>query len=302
MKLLTTISALLFAFGIYAQSTLFKVITSQGSVDVVTNGIISKVSSGERLNSGSQLKVSPNSYLGLIHISGGTMELKQAGEYDITQLAQQFGTEQSSFTDKYTDYVVSKVTSDNDTKKNYSYTGAVTRGAESLVLWAPSANKENIVKLLQSVPVKLNWGEVDGVDNYQITLKTFDETSILYTETTSGNSLLLDLSKITPTNDAPYFIEIEALGSKIPHCMKPFYLLDEKSSTSITNELNELKEKIDTESALGNLIIASFYDENGFTMYAISSYQDAVKMEPTVKDYKDVRNIYFNNHQILFQE
>jgi hypothetical protein len=302
MKTLTTISTLLFAFATYAQSTLFKVITSQGAVEVVTNGTSSKVSSGARLNSGSTLNVSANSYLGLIHISGGTVEVKQEGKYDITKLAQQFGTEQSSFTDKYADYVVSKVTSDNDSKKNYSYTGAVTRGAESLVLWAPSDNKENIVKLLQSVPVRLNWGAVDGVSEYKITVKTFDETSILFTKKTSKNNLLLDLSNIKPTTDAPYFVEIEAVGSKIAHSMKPFYLLDQKSSATVTKELNELKGKVDTESALGNLIVASFYEENGFTMYAISSYQDAVTMEPSVKDYKDVRNIYFNNHQVLFEE
>ena len=301
MKLLTTISALLLACATYAQSTLFKVITSQGSIELITNGSTSKVSSGARLNSGSKIKVSPNSYLGLIHISGGTMEVKQAGEYEISQLARKFGTEQSSFTDKYSDYVVSKVTSDNESKKNYSYTGAVTRGSESIVLWAPSDNSENIVKLLKTIPVKLNWGQVEGVKSYKVSVKTFDETSVLYTKTTTKNNLLLDLSSIQPTDDAPYFIEIQAVGTKI-HTMKPFYLLDEKNSLTVTKELNNLKETVDTKSALGKLIIASFYDENGFTMYAISSYQEAVIMEPTVKDYKDVRNIYFNNHQILFEE
>jgi hypothetical protein len=302
MKLLTTISAIIFAFATYAQSTLFKVITSQGAIEVLTNGTSTKVSSGTRLNSGSTIKVYDNSYLGLIHISGGTIEVKKAGDYDVTKLAQQFATEQSSFTDKYANYVVSKVTSEDESKKNYSYTGAVTRGAESLVLWAPSQKEENIVKLLQTVPIRLNWGSVDGITEYKVTIKTFDETTELYTEKTSNNNILLDLSTVTPTTDAPYFVEIEAMGSTIAHSMKPFYLIDEKSSTTVTEELNQLKSKVDTESALGNLIVGSFYEENGFTMYAISSYQDAVNLEPNIKDYKDVRNIYFNNNEVLFEE
>ena len=63
-----------------------------------------------------------------------------------------------------------------------------------------------------------------------------------------------------------------------------------------------MKSTIDTESALGKLIIASFFDKEGFPMYAISSYQDAVLTEPAVTDYKDVRNIYFNNNNIIFEE
>ncbi len=246
MKLLVTISAILFSIATYAQSTLFKVLTSQGTVDIVTNGSSAKVSSGARLNSGSTLKVGANAYLGLIHISGATMELKQAGEYDVTKLAQRFDTKQASYTDKYADYLVKKVTSNNESKKNYSYTGAVTRGAQNLVLWAPSDNAENIVKLLQGVPVELNWGEVDGVKKYKVTIKTFDETKVLFTKIITKSNVTLDLSAIKPTTDAPYFMVIQALDSKVANSIKPFYLLDKESSATVTTELNTLKNTVDT--------------------------------------------------------
>ena len=300
MKLLTTLSVLLLTFIGYSQNTLFKVITSQGTAEVITNGTTSAIYSGARLNSGSKLKLSPNAYLGLIHISGSTIEVKQAGEYDITELAKQFTTQQSSYSKKYGDYVVQQVTSDSESKKNYSYTGAVTRGPHDIVLWSPS--EVSTVKLMQSIPIKLNWGKVDGVTEYKVVIKPLDESSILYSEVTTETNILLDLSSVAPTTDTPYFMEIIAIGAKATPTRKPSYLTDEKSSEIVTAELEELKNQVNVESAFGNLMIASFYAKHGFTMYAISSYQEAVILEPTVTDYKNIRDIYFSENHIIFVE
>ncbi len=307
MKKLLLLTFSFLTLNLLGQSTLFKVITSQGDVQVTTNGASTKISSGQRLNSGSKIKVGFNSYLGLIHISGSTMEVKQSGEYEVTDLAKKFSTEQSSFTGKYADYVVSKMTSSDENAKSYNYTGAVKRdiaGAKEIVLWAPSESTENVVNLLQTVPVQINWGKVEGIDSYVVRIISFDESQILLTKSTTENTLKLDLSKVQPSTDIPYFIEVSAKdnGQKVIHSKKPFFLLDEESSNAISQNLNKVKSNLDTETALGNLILASFYEENGFTMYAISSYQKAVVLEPNVTEYKEMRNIYFNNHQVLFKE
>ena len=76
-------------------SSLFKVITTQGNNNVTTNGSTTPIVSGTRLNSGSSITVAENSYLGLIHISGKTLEVKQPGTYEVEQLAKQFSTGQS---------------------------------------------------------------------------------------------------------------------------------------------------------------------------------------------------------------
>jgi hypothetical protein len=307
MKKLLLLTFSFLTLNLLGQSTLFKVITSQGDVKVTTNGASTKISSGQRLNSGSKIKVGFNSYLGLIHISGSTMEVKHSGEYQVTDLAKKFSTEQSSFTGKYADYVVSKMTSSDENAKSYNYTGAVKRdiaGAKEIVLWAPSESTENVVNLLQTVPVEINWGKVEGINSYVVRIISFDESQILLTKTTTENSLKLDLSKVQPSTDIPYFIEVSAKdnGQKVIHSKKPFFLLDKESSNAISQNLNKVRSNLDTETALGNLILASFYEENGFTMYAISSYQKAVDLEPNVTEYKEMRNIYFNNHQVLFTE
>ena len=246
--------------------------------------------------------------MGLIHISGSTIEVKQKGEYDIAELAQKFSTDQTSFTGKYADYVVSRMTSADADSKNYNYTGAVKRdiaSSKEIILWAPSESNEQAVNLLQTVPVQLNWGKVEGITSYVIRITSFDDSKVFYSQRTGKNSLTLDLSKIAPTTEnIPYFITVSAQGGSenAIQSKKPFYLLDNQSSETVTFDLNRVKEKVDEESAIGNLIIASFYEENGFTMYAISSYQKAVLLEPEVTEYKEIRNIYFNNHQVLFAE
>jgi hypothetical protein len=199
------------------------------------------------------------------------------------------------------------MTSSDENAKSYNYTGAVKRdiaGAKEIVLWAPSESTENVVNLLQTVPVEINWGKVEGINSYVVRIISFDESQILLTKTTTENSLKLDLSKVQPSTDIPYFIEVSAKdnGQKVIHSKKPFFLLDKESSNAISQNLNKVRSNLDTETALGNLILASFYEENGFTMYAISSYQKAVDLEPNVTEYKEMRNIYFNNHQVLFTE
>ncbi len=246
------------------------------------------------------LQVSPNAYLGLIHISGKTLEIKQAGKYKISKLAQQFNTKQASFTGKYSDYIINKVNTASDYQKKYSYVASTTRGPSEVILQAPSDNVENIVKLLQNIPVKLNWDKVNDVKGYKVSVKTFDEANTLLSKTTTTNNITIDLSKLNATTNAPYFIEVQALNSSIATSSKPFFLLDKQGTVSIINELNVLKNTVDTETAIGNLMLASFYDSNGLTMYAISSYQKAVELAPKVEDYKNIRNIYFNEHQVLF--
>jgi hypothetical protein len=305
MKTLSLLTTLLMSFAIAGQSTLFKVITTQGKNKVTTSGTTIDVASGARLNSGSQVTVGQNSYLGLIHISGKTLEVKQAGKYDVEQLAKQFSTGQSSFTDKYADYVVSKMTSSEASGTSYNYTGAVKRdiqGAQKIVLWAPSESSENVVNILKTVPVNLNWNSIEGVKEYKVIIKTFDESQTLLEQSTVTSSISLNLNMVAATTDAPYFIEIMADNKAVAHSMKPFYLLDEEGSAMFKSQLEVLKKNVDESTALGNLILGSFFEENKLSMYAISSYQKAVELEPTVEEYKSVRNIYFNNHEVLFEE
>src|SRR5687768_7031792 len=84
----------------------FKVLANKGGNEVKSGETWLPVKTGATLKGTDELKVSDNSYVGLVHASGKPMELKQAGTYKISALEEKVGTG-TSVLNKYTDFILS---------------------------------------------------------------------------------------------------------------------------------------------------------------------------------------------------
>src|SRR6187549_397746 len=127
----------------------FKVLVNKGKNEVKAADGWQPVKVGASLNSTDELKLSENSYMGLVHVSGKPIELKQAGKYKVDELASKVsgGT---SVLNKYTDFILSS----NTPKKNsLTATGAVHRGPDVIELYLPE--KENPV--VYNNEIIINW-------------------------------------------------------------------------------------------------------------------------------------------------
>jgi len=101
MKLiLTTLSlAILLASPLNAQDYVFKVLANKGgnTVKVADHSTDwQPIRTGATLNSNDELRISQNSYIGLVHASGKTVELKNEGNYFVRDLAAKLGNTRSS--------------------------------------------------------------------------------------------------------------------------------------------------------------------------------------------------------------
>ena len=88
---------------------------------------------GSSLKSADELRVAENSYIGLVHVSGKPLELKQSGKYKVTDLAAKVSGG-ASVLNKYTDFILSANTGP---KSNLTATGAVDRGVDNIKVYLP---------------------------------------------------------------------------------------------------------------------------------------------------------------------
>src|SRR5690348_6017056 len=91
IKKLTLLSALLaLTSAVFAQDYAFKVLANKGTNEVKTGDAWQPIKTGATLQSGDELKLSENAYIGLVHKTGKPMELKKPGSYKVADLAANF--------------------------------------------------------------------------------------------------------------------------------------------------------------------------------------------------------------------
>src|SRR5688572_26500544 len=106
--LLFSISA---AFG---QDYAFRVMASKGTNEVKSGDSWQAIKPGSSFKTGDELKLAENSYVGLIHVSGKPVEVRDAGTHKVADLAKSIQPGQSVL-NKYTDFILS---SNAEGKKN----------------------------------------------------------------------------------------------------------------------------------------------------------------------------------------
>src|SRR5262245_35880810 len=81
----------LYTIFVTAQEYAFKVLVNKGKNEVKSGANWEPVKVGASLKSPDEVKVSENSYLGLVHVSGKPLELKSAGSYKVVDLSAKVG-------------------------------------------------------------------------------------------------------------------------------------------------------------------------------------------------------------------
>ena len=132
-KILTLLFVtLLYTASAVAQDYAFKVLVNKGTNELKNGDVWQPIKTGASLKSGDELKLSDNAYIGLVHASGKPIELKQAGNYKVADLAAKVSGSGSSVLNKYTDFILSSNSA--EAKKNrLSATGAVHRGEATAI-------------------------------------------------------------------------------------------------------------------------------------------------------------------------
>lgn len=260
----------------------FKVLANKGANEVKTGSAWSAVKTGASLKKEDELKVTENSYLGLVHASGKPMELKQAGTYKVADLAAKMNGG-SSVLVKYTDFILSSNSA--EAKKNrLSATGAVHRGLGGIKVFLP----ENQYAGVYNNTAIINWDINKIKGPYVVIVRNMFDDELLKTETPES-TLQIDLSDPKFINESALLVEVRAKAdqknkSDEAHLIKR---LSPVEQAKIKKGLQEITGEVTEETALNKLILAGFYEQNKLFIDAITAYEQAIKMAPDVPSYKE---------------
>jgi len=179
-----------------------------------------------------------------------------------------------------------------------SATGAVHRGGpEDITVFLP----ENQYSSIYNNTVIINW-DAKGTGPYVVTLKNMFEDELLKAETPE-KSLQVNLSEPKFANEAAILVEVK---SKVDGKSKSEQHLIKKLAPAeqerVKKALGEITSQVSEESALDNLILAGFYEQNKLFIDAITAYEKAIKMSPDVPSYKEAYDEFLLRNKIKLEK
>lgn len=286
MKILTilllSITSLVFA---QAPKEEFKVLSHKGA-NTVNN---KPLTTGTKLFSSDKITVATGGYIGLLHKSGKTLELRQAGEYQVTDISKKVGVTNTSASKRYGDFVVRELTKGDkeDVNKNYmnhlTVTGSVERGDEKLQLFLPISSVSSVN--LVSNTLKLNWKKNANGDVYVVKLMNgFDE--IFYTQETTDTTYTIAVDKLQLNGETTFICVVSSKKDpNITSERRQIKIVKNDKLKELTEEITELNTNLSEETPINNYVKGNFYRDKGLFIESAECYQKAIQADPEVTDF-----------------
>lgn len=250
---------------------IFKVIACKGKVTLQRTK--KNVAIGTPLNSADQLRLEGPVYLGLVHKTGKAVEVKAEGIVAVSDLLKQVSNKQSGM-DKLVGFVVQSMVGASEKKE---VSGSVERSiaVNKIRMIAPRTSK------VIDPDVTFTWAGSDGSAKepmYIFTL-TDDHQNVRFKKETKDNSLTLNIQQLGLEKDKCYYWSVVQSGSNTPsfesYCVYP---VNDADAKVITTQLTAIKQdQGSSPTALDNLMLASFFEQNGLTYRAMGAYKEAAK-------------------------
>ncbi|MEP3389631.1 MAG: hypothetical protein ABJO02_15680 [Reichenbachiella sp.] len=274
----------------YGQSFVFRVLASKGANQVkkAQSGETIPLKTGATLMSGDELIAASGAYIGLMHKSGRTIEVRNPGVTKITDLETKLAKNQSSVANKYAQFVMNKMSDDDGASSNYrrnmKATGAVERATSSAALkvMLPSS-----VDILNPEAI-IRWDGAEEVSDasYVVSIKNiFDEE--IYSAETTDTSMSINFEDDQLANERLVILNVKVKDNdELKSGDYGIKRMSSDDAASINENLEALKSDLSGDSPLNNLIFASFYEENNLILDAMTQYEKALIASPDVEDFK----------------
>lgn len=275
-----------------AQDYAFRVLANKGSNQLKKAGAgqAELLKTGAKLNSGDEIIASEDAYIGLMHKSGKTTEIRGAGTKKISELEKTISVSSNSIASRYAGYVMNKMNEEETTdyRSRLNATGAVSRatGSAAINVMAPSQ-----ADLLGDIAV-LRWDAPEGFteeDSYEVKIENIFNEEI-YAKETKETSITLDFSDEELAYDMGlYLVKVYKKGdSEIASAEVGIKKVKAGDKVEVQENLANLKSEVSEDSPLNKIIYASFYEENGLILDALTKYEEAIKMSPEIEDFQEL--------------
>ena len=291
-KILTV--ALVFGSGLLqAQITDAKVLAIQGDVKLQRGMEVRTAVPGMPVSPDESIVVSESSYVSLVHKTGQTRELREEGQYQLSNLVSGKASDEKSLkTMMYADYVIGKMTPEG--KKNRLgatgyYVKTSMRGPEKIRLHMPSAGK-----FYNPDPI-ISW-ESDGSKKYRVEIRNMYQ-DVLKVMDVKDNRIRLDLDEDLMYEESTFLVKVFSEESE-----SEFYAMRRLNGARETTLLEEIESLNNSgQSPADQFLLAGLYEYHNLLTDAHTCYLEAMNAAPDVAIYREAyEEFLLRNHLIRF--
>ena len=285
--------ALLLSVAGWAQE--FRVLAARGAVEVIKDGANTRTTAGMSLVKGQTLVLQPNSYVGLVHQSGTTLELKTPGTYHVADLAAKAASQQKqSLASRYASYVLAEITDktgNSELNRNYRKYMSTTGSVERAITGVPADFDLHTPVRTHIMPgaYPISWEAYPNAKKYAVVITDrFDEPVV--TTPTPGTAGRLDLTKLKDPAGQVLFYHVQVQDSVNRKSSRHMVqLLPEEDQKRLAEEMQLLASE---QGAIARLMEGAFLEENFLYLQALQAYQKAVELEPEVPEYQTLLSAF----------
>lgn len=292
-KISLFIGLLIFGIGAYAQEIAFKTLAAKGTC-MVQRGAdpdeYTPISTGLKIFEEDKIIITGStSYVGLVSVDGKALELKKGGVYHVKDLSTALASGETSMAQKYLSLLVDDMSKvDDNTARNMKYTGSVERSIENkdIVMFLPAVTK------IAGTPGTVQWYPKSTIDEYHVNIYNPYEEAV-FTEKTSINNLSIDFSQLGLHPGQVYKIMVSDASNKTLN--SGFISLQVPTRSEMAKyetDVDMLKGEVPANSAIGDMVIATYYEEQELFLNAIPYYESAIEKEPNIVEYQDAYNMF----------
>lgn len=292
-----TFLSILFVFLLsitsYAQEVVFKTLAAKGTCMLQRGDNPDEyvtITTGVKMYADDKIIITgTSSYIGLVSSDGKALELKKGGVYYVKDLAHALASNETNLAQKYLDLLVKDMSKvDDNTARNMKYTGSVERSLENkdIVVFLPETTK------ISGNEASVQWFPKVEVTSYKITLFNAYEEKV-FTQTTDQKTISIDFSKLDLKPGQIYRMYVEDAAN--PEKNSGFIALQVPTRSEMAKfetDLSLLKGEVPPNSAIGDMVIATYFENNELFLNAIPYYESAIAKEPSIVEYQDAYNLF----------
>jgi hypothetical protein len=279
--------------SVLAQDRFFSVVISRGSNMLVRGVAHEKILMGTVVRESDQVSVDQNGYVALLHPSGGFVELQQAGRYDYRVLESRMQSRKSSVLAKYCNFLIEKIYPVQNDVQHLNVTGAVERGEEQVIrLHLPNASD------LYGARAHFSWDRSKSTERYEVTVKNMFDEVIAVREVRTPH-LELDFAENVFSGETLFIINVRDVDN--PRIRSRDYGIKRLSgmeAEAVRRDLEPVLQTVIEGTALGDLLIASFFEERRLLIDASTCYKKAIDISAFPKNYEQLYAMYLRRNRL----
>jgi hypothetical protein len=278
------------AYAQNAQNYTFRVLINKGKNEIKTGNNWMPAKVGASIGTTDEIRVPENAYLGLVHVSGKSLEIKDAGVHKVTDLSAKVG-QGTSVLNKYTDFILSN---NEQRKNNLTATGAVHRGVNSIKLFLPKPE----AAIVYNNRIIFSWEKSDAPAPYTVIFRSMFGDELKKVDVPS-NSVTIDLGDIAFENEDNIVVQVISKTDKNKQSDPDDYTIKRLSKADrerMKNTLNEVKDIMNEQTAINLFFMAGVYEKNNLLIDASTAYEEAIKLAPDVPEIQEAYRAFLIVH------